>query len=434
MIFYRVFLTATFDSGVFCGIMILMERLILHCDLNNFYASVECVLNPALKNLPLAVSGNPEKRHGVILAKNELAKKAGVKTGDVIWEAMQKEPRLKCVPPHFSHYSEYSSRVFDIYTRFTNKVEPFGPDECWLDCTGAEKQYGSGVKLADTIRQTVKKETGLTVSVGVSFNKVFAKLGSDMKKPDGTTLISSRNFRQKIWGLPVSDMLMIGKKTAAALAKLNVSTIGELAAADEKVLKAHFGINGIKMKNNALGLDDEPVREYVKKRKAESIGHGMTAMKDIRSYDQADVLIAYLSEKVATRLRKTGVRGYGVHLTIRSANDISRHVSAQKRLEYPVLAGLDVEKAAKELLRSLWKEDYPVRTLTVSVFSLVPENSGGQISLFDDDKRVKNENLEKALDKIRNKYGADTIVRAGLYGTDFVYDKNDDEDFLPFKR
>ena len=170
--------------------MILMERLILHCDLNNFYASVECVLNPALKDLPLAVSGNPEKRHGVILAKNELAKKAGVKTGDVIWEAMQKEPRLKCVPPHFSHYSEYSSRVFDIYTRFTNKVEPFGPDECWLDCTGAEKQYDSGVKLADAIRQTVKKETGLTVSVGVSFNKVFAKLGSDMKKPDGTTLIS----------------------------------------------------------------------------------------------------------------------------------------------------------------------------------------------------------------------------------------------------
>ena len=145
-----------------------MDRLILHCDLNNFYASVECVLNPALKDIPLAVSGNPEKRHGVILAKNELAKKAGVKTGDVIWEAMRKEPRLKCVPPHFSHYMEYSSRVFDIYTRFTDRVEPFGPDECWLDCTGSQKLFGDGVHIADTIRKTVKDQTGLTVSVGVS--------------------------------------------------------------------------------------------------------------------------------------------------------------------------------------------------------------------------------------------------------------------------
>lgn len=395
---------------------------------------MECVLNPALKDLPLAVSGNPEKRHGVILAKNELAKKAGIKTGDVIWEAMQKEPRLKCVPPHFSHYSEYSSRVFDIYTRFTNKVEPFGPDECWLDCTGAEKQYGSGVTLADTIRETVKKETGLTVSVGVSFNKVFAKLGSDMKKPDGTTLISPLDFRQKIWGLPVSDMLMVGKKTTAALVKLNIRTIGDLAKADEKVLRAHFGINGAKMKNNALGLDDEPVREYVKKRKAESVGHGMTAVRDLKIYEEVDILIAYLSEKVAVRMRKTGVRGYGVHLSIRSADDVTKHVSAQKKFEYPVMTGRDIERAAKELLRSLWKEDYPLRTITVSVFSLVAENSGGQISLFDDDRHVKNENLEKAIDKIRGKYGANTITRAGLVGTDFIYDKNDDEDFLPFKR
>lgn len=414
--------------------MVVMDRLILHCDLNNFYASVECVLNPALKDLPLAVSGNPEKRHGVILAKNELAKKAGIKTGDVIWEAMQKEPRLKCVPPHFSHYSEYSSRVFDIYTRFTNKVEPFGPDECWLDCTGAEKQYGSGVALADTIRETVKKETGLTVSVGVSFNKVFAKLGSDMKKPDGTTLISPLDFRQKIWGLPVSDMLMVGKKTTATLIKLNIRTIGDLAKADENVLRAHFGINGAKMKNNALGLDDEPVREYVKKRKTESVGHGMTAVRDLKIYEEVDILIAYLSEKVAVRMRKTGVRGYGVHLSIRSADDVTKHVSAQKKLAYPVMTGRDIERAAKELLRSLWKEDYPLRTITVSVFSLVAENSGGQISLFDDDRHVKNENLEKAIDKIRGKYGANTITRAGLVGTDFIYDKNDDEDFLPFKR
>lgn len=409
-----------------------MDRVILHCDLNNFYASVECVLNPALKDIPLAVSGNPEKRHGVILAKNELAKKAGVKTGDVIWEAKQKEPSLKCVPPHFSHYMEYSSRVFDIYTRFTSRVEPFGPDECWLDCTGSVKLFGSGEKIAGVIRETVKKETGLTVSVGVSFNKVFAKLGSDMKKPDGTTVIGRGNFRGKIWPLPASDMLMIGKKTAAALKKLNILTIGDIAAADTALLRAHFGINGEKMKNNALGLDCEPVREYNKSKTAESFGHGMTATRDLSVYEEADVLIAYLAEKVAFRMRKAGVRGYGVHLTLRSS--MLTHASRQTKLSYPVCAGRDIEAAAGKLLRDLWKQDYPIRTVTVSVFDLVPEPEVGQISMFDGEKHEKVENLEKTIDKIRSKYGHNTIGRAGLSGADFIYDKNDDEDFLPFKR
>lgn len=409
-----------------------MDRVILHCDLNNFYASVECVLNPALKDVPLAVSGNPDKRHGVILAKNELAKKSGVKTGDVIWQAMQKEPLLKCVPPHFAHYMDYSSRVFDIYTRFTSRVEPFGPDECWLDCTGSQKLFGPGKEIADVIRETVKRETSLTVSVGVSFNKVFAKLGSDMKKPDGTTVISRNDFREKIWGLPASDMLMIGRKTAEALKKLNVLTIGDLAAADTALLKAHFGINGEKMKNNALGLDCEPVREYDKTRAAESIGHGMTATRDLSTYEEADVLIAYLSEKIAFRMRKAKVRGYGVHLNLRAA-DLT-HVSKQTKLDYPVCAGRDIEVAASKLLRALWKRDYPLRTISVSVFQLIPQSAGSQISLFEEKTHLKNENLEKAIDKIRSKYGHDTIGRAGLSGTDFIYDKTDDEDFLPFKR
>ena len=409
-----------------------MDRLILHCDLNNFYASVECVLNPALKDIPLAVSGNPEKRHGVILAKNELAKKAGVKTGDVIWEAMRKEPRLKCVPPHFSHYMEYSSRVFDIYTRFTDRVEPFGPDECWLDCTGSQKLCGDGVHIADTIRKTVKDQTGLTVSVGVSFNKVFAKIGSDMKKPDATTGISRADFRKKIWPLPASDMLMVGKKTAAALKRLNILTIGDLAAADSAVLKAHFGINGEKLKNNALGLDSEPVREYTRKREAESIGHGMTATRDLSNYDETDVMIAYLAEKIARRMRKAGVRGYGVHVDLRGSD--LKHVSKQKLCPVPLSSGHDVQAAACSLVREIWKCDYTLRTVSVSVFDLVKETSGSQISLFDEETRRKNENLERAIDKIRDKYGASAITRPGLCGTDFIYEKNDDEDFLPFKR
>ena len=409
-----------------------MDRLILHCDLNNFYASVECVLNPALKDIPLAVSGNPETRHGVILAKNEPAKKAGIKTGDVIWQAKQKEPNLKCVPPHFSQYMQYSSQVFNIYTRYTSRVEPFGPDECWLDCTGSQKLFGDGKTIADNIRMTVKRETGLTVSVGVSFNKVFAKLGSDLKKPDATTVITRGNFRQKIWPLPVSDLIMVGRKTAAALQKLNILTIGDLAAADTATLKAHFGKNGEKLQSYALGQDAEPVREYTQSRAPESIGHGMTATRDLQSYQEADILIAYLSEKIAHRMRKAGVRGSGVHLDLRSSS--LSHVSKQTLLKSAVCSGRDIERVASSLMRQIWHEEYPLRTISVSIFDLVDEQKGTQLSLFDDDKRRKNESLERTIDKIRGKYGADTIMRAGLIANDFIYDKNDDEDFLPFKR
>lgn len=393
---------------------------------------MECVLNPALRDIPIAVSGDPEKRHGVILAKNDLAKKAGVCTGDVIWEAKQKEPNLVCVPPHFSHYMDYSKRVFDIYTRFTSQVEPFGPDECWLDCTGSAKLFGSGKEIADKIRQTVKEETDLTVSIGVSFNKTFAKLGSDLKKPDATTVISESSFRRQIWPLPVSDMMMIGKKTAAALRKLNILTIGDLAATDLKTLKSHFGINGEKMKNCALGADPEPVREYCQKRGAKSVGHGMTAMRDLTTFDDADIMIAYLSEKISKRMKNAGVRGYGIHIDIRSSE--LTHKSAQKLSEYGVNAAKDIENEAKALLRKLWTEDYPIRTVSVSVFSLAKEQSGIQTSLFDAENHEKNEHLDDAIRNIRLKYGHDSITRAGLLGTDFLYDKNDDEDFLPFKR
>lgn len=407
------------------------DRLILHCDLNNFYASVECVKHPEWRDIPLAVAGNPEKRHGVILAKNELAKKTGIKTGDTIWQAKQKEPNLLCVPPHFSEYMDFSNRVFEIYTRFTSQVEAFGPDECWLDVTASTSLFGTGKQIADKIRETVKRETGLTCSAGVSFNKVFAKMASDLKKPDATTVITRVNYRETLWPLPVSDMLMVGRKTAEKLGKLNIRTVGELANADRALMRSHFGINGERLVDNANGLDSEHVREYVQKREEKSVGHGMTATRDLNKYSEVEALITYLSDKVAHRMRKANLRAKGVSLGLRSFR--LSHITRQKPLFYPTCASEDIRTAAIELLHENWFEDIPLRTVTVSVYD-VSRGDSVQLSLFDDGKNERAENLEKAIDAIRKKYGDSAIMRAGVSGNDFIYDKNDDEDFLPFKR
>lgn len=406
------------------------DRLILHCDLNNFYASVECAEHPEWRELPLAVAGNPEQRHGVILAKNELAKQKGIKTGDTIWQAKQKEPNLLCVPPHFSEYMRYSQQVFEIYTRFTSQVEPFGPDECWLDVTGSTRLFGTGRQMADTIRETVKKETGLTCSAGVSFNKVFAKMASDLKKPDATTVVMQTSFRKVLWPLPVSDMLMVGRKTAEKLKKLNIYTVGDLAQADRALLKAHFGIVGEKLHDSANGVNDEPVREYVQKREEKSVGHGMTATRDLTTYADAEALITYLCDKIAHRMRKQGVRGSGVALGLRSYT--LKHYTRQKLLPRATCSAADIRAAAFELLHEHWNEE-PLRTVTVSVFEL-SRIDAVQLSLFDSGSAAKAENLERTIDAIRQKYGDNAIYRAGIPGADFIYDKNDDEDFLPFKR
>lgn len=408
------------------------DRLILHSDLNNFYASVECALNPELRDVPLAVAGNPERRHGVVLAKNAIAKKAGVKTGDVIWEAEAKCPGLKIVPPHFDLYTRYSNRIFELYTRFTSQVEPFGPDECWLDCTGSTRLFGDGEEIAKRILAEVKKETFLTVSVGVSFSKPLAKLCSDAAEPDGYFTATRDDYREKLWKRDVGDLMMVGRKTVPTLNRLNIHTIGDLALADEKLLSSVLGVNGVKLKHAALGDDGEPVREYDKRRKAESVGHGMTAVKDLLDTEDVRAVICYLSEKIAARMIKYGVKGSGVHVDLRSFE--LRHASKQMKLSRPTLSSADIADAAFTMAMSLQREHaVPLRTISVSVFDLSPSDGAVQLSMFDE-KQVKRESLEKAIDGIKRKYGRDTIKRANLIARDFIYDKDDDEDFLPFKR
>lgn len=408
------------------------DRLILHSDLNNFYASVECALNPELRDVPLAVAGNPERRHGVVLAKNAIAKKAGVKTGDVIWEAEAKCQGLKIVPPHFDLYTRYSNRIFELYTRFTSQVEPFGPDECWLDCTGSTRLFGDGEEIAKRILAEVKKETFLTVSVGVSFSKPLSKLCSDAAEPDGYFTATRDDYREKLWKRDVGDLMMVGRKTVPTLNRLNIHTIGDLALADEKLLSSVLGVNGVKLKHAALGDDGEPVREYDKRRKTESVGHGMTAVKDLLDPEDVRAVICYLSEKIAARMIKYGVKGSGVHVDLRSFE--LKHASKQMKLSRPTLSSADIADAAFTMAMSLQREHaVPLRTISVSVFDLSPSDGAVQLSMFDE-KQVKRESLEKAIDGIKRKYGRDTIKRANLIARDFIYDKDDDEDFLPFKR
>lgn len=407
------------------------DRVILHCDLNNFYASAECVSHSEWKNVPLAVCGDPEKRHGVVLAKNELAKKLGVKTGDVIWQAKQKAPDLVIVPPHFDLYMAYSKQMFALYNDYTDMVEPFGADECWLDVTGSQKLFGDGKTIADTIRERVKAESGLTCSVGVSFNKVFAKLGSDLKKPDATTVIDRDNYKKLIWRLPADQMLMIGRRTYEQLSKLNIITIGDLAAADSGLLKSHFGINGLKMKSYACGEDIEPVRRAEKSRDVKSMGHGMTATRDIENLPDAKDLIYYLAERAATRMRKGGYRGSLVCVGMRDAGLFG--LVRQRKLPMPTYSSDEIAECAFSVFRDNWNGD-PMRTITVSVSKLEPFDAPRQLSIFSDDVRNnKLEKLDEALDKINSKYGA-IVHRASLVGKDFIYDKSDDEDFLPFSR
>lgn len=408
------------------------EKLILHSDLNNFYASVECLLKPEYRSLPLAVAGAPERRHGVVLAKNAIAKKAGIKTGDVIWQAKQKCAELVVVAPHYELYTRFSELVFDIYKNYSDFVEPFGPDECWLDCSALARNFDEGAAIAAKIKDDVRTQTGLSVSVGVSFTKPFAKLCSDLAEADAVFVASKDDFEKRLWPLGADKLLNVGKATKERLSVLSIKSIGDLAHADDELLKRFLGVNGLKLKQAALGTDGETVRRADKKRKRESVGHGMTTTKDITDYNELYAVICYLTEKIAARMIEYGVKGYGVHIDLRSS-ELS-HSSKQTKLAYPVFASSDVALTALRLAKELLSSTaFSLRTVTVSVFELAPANEGVQLSMLES-RDERSERLELAVNSIRRKYGKNAVMRANLFGQDFIYDKTDDEDFLPFKR
>ena len=391
-----------------------MGRVILHCDCNSFFASVEERLNPALKSVPMAVCGSVEARHGIVLAKNELAKKYDIKTAETVYSAKKKCKDLVIVPPHHELYREYSDRVNEIYRRYTDMVEPFGIDESWLDVTASGKFFGTGEEIAEKIRLDVKREIGITVSIGVSFNKVFAKLGSDYKKPDAITVISEENFKKIVYPLPVGDMLFVGKKTAEELAKIGIKTIGELADASLSVLSSRLGKSGEMLYKYALGLDDTEVSKEPEEVK--SVGNGFTFKHDIKSFEEARVGIEFLSDEIATRLRKKGMKCSTVMLTIK--NDMLSSIQRQRPQSPPTDIAREISNTAYSILREAWYEGNPIRMLTVTATNLTrSELLTEQLDFFDtgsDKRRERMKKREQTVDEIRQKFGAGSILSGAV--------------------
>lgn len=407
-------------------------KTILHCDANNFYASVECYLNPSLRGKFVAVSGNPEKRHGIILAKNQAAKKCGVKTGETIWQAKQKCPDLVCVSPHFDTYVDFSNRIFDIYSQYTDRVQPFGIDECWLDVTGSKRLFGDGRTIADTLRERIKREIGVTISVGVSFTKIFAKLGSDMKKPDATTVITPENFRDLVWKLDCADLLMIGRRTAEKLHKIGIFTIGDLANTDVEILRRLLGVNGVKLHESANGIEDDEVRYSYEKYVPKSVGNSTTLPADVSTREQLCAVVFALCEMVATRMRKHGFVGEGIGIGLRF-NDLS-HIGKQSAMP-PTDSAMQLCDCAMSLVDKIYTfgKDLPVRAVSVGVFDLLTQGSERQTSIFDSEE-MHGHSLGTALDKIRSRYGYNSILSASVLQNAVICDGLEDSDFQPFKK
>ena len=388
------------------------ERVILHCDLNCFFASVELLRYPALRDVPVAVCGDPESRHGIVLAKNEAAKQLGVKTAETIWQARQKAPHLITLPPHHGLYREYSRKVNAIYGQYTDLVEPFGIDESWLDITGSMHLFGGdGKSIADQLRERLREELGLTISVGVSFNKIFAKLGSDYKKPDATTVIDRGNWQAIVWPLPVGDLLGVGHSTQKLLRQYGVETIGQLAAFPRQTLETLLGKHGTQLHDYANGLENSPVRPQHEAEPVKSVGNGTTFPRNLTRWEEVRSGLAVLSDSVAGRLRRQGLYCGGVALTIRNAQ--FRQFSRQMRLDTPTHLQKDIYHTALALARQSWHAPDPIRALTVTALYLTDSaDSFQQLDLLDGaaaQREEKQERLEQAMDAIRGKYGKGAI-------------------------
>lgn len=389
------------------------DRVIFHCDCNGFYASVEEVLHPELRKVPMAVCGDPDSRHGIILAKNELAKGFGVQTAETIWQAKQKCPDLVLAPARHGMYREYCEIVNAIYYKYTDQLERFGIDESFLDVTGSLHLFGGDqLGVAHEIRKRVQRETNLTISVGISYNKIFAKLGSDYKKPNAVTQITRENYREILWPLPASAMLMVGKVTAETLLRMHILTIGDLARCGPTTLRNRLGKLGDMLHIYANGLDDSPVLHADEAPDLQSVGNGLTFKRNLVSREDIMSGITALADSVSSRLRKGGLKASTVQVTIKDAN--LKVITRQKGLEPPTHLGSDLIKASMELVEASWRIGVPIRMLTISASNLIPADTPvEQLSLFDSEdnmlQRKKREQLEKTVDNIRSKYGSLSI-------------------------
>ena len=386
------------------------DRVILHSDCNGFYASVECLHNPKIRNMPVAVSGDAENRHGIILAKNEIAKKYGIKTGEAIWQAKLKCPELVTVPPHFDLYKRFSNMARRIYSDYTDKIESFGLDESWLDVT--ENINGNGFEIACEISSRIKKELGITVSIGVSFNKIFAKFGSDYKKPDAITCITRDNFKNIVWNSPAEDLLYVGRATKRKLNNIGIYTIEDIAKTSPDILRKLLGKWGDLIYGFANGYDSSPVAHMNENSEVKSIGNSTTTPRDMKSFEDVKIVMYVLCDSVCRRMRQQGFMAKTVGISVRD-NELNTFNRQQALDDYTNLTKV-ITDSALTLFKKSYNMQKPLRSIGISVTDFVHDNIPHQMSLLNNEKNIlQNEELDKTVDKLKLRFG-NYIVRPAV--------------------
>lgn len=392
-----------------------MERVILHSDMNNCYASIEAKLNPKLKGLPIAVCGSREDRHGIVLAKSEEAKKHGVKTGDVIWQAQIKCKDLLVLPPHYEEYLKHSRMARKIYYDYTNQIEPFGLDECWLDVSGSTHYFGDGKTIANELRHRMKKELGITVSVGISYNKIFAKLGSDLKKPDAVTEITKENFQSIVWKLPVESMLGIGRARKKKLNLIGIISLGDLANAPLSLMKNQLGKNGVTLWNFANGYDISPVMDLDYRAPVKTIGRGITCREDLINDIEVSRVFQELAFDLSKELRKLSLKAGGVKINIRDIDLLSREFQTQ--IPYDTQSSIVLVEKAMKLFKERYDWRKSIRSVTITAINLKSAKELVQLDLFNDYlSHMKMKRLDTTIYELRERFGKKSITFAGLLG------------------
>ncbi len=387
-----------------------MQRIILHCDLNNFFASATLSVNPTLKDLPVAICGDAKKRHGIVLAKNNVAKNFGIVTAETIWEARKKCPDLITLSPDFNLYERLSKKAHQIYLKYTDKVEPFGIDECWVEITNKNIDFFKGEKIANEIREKIKQELGLTVSIGVSFTKTLAKLGSDLKKPDAITVITPDVLKNTIWKMKCKELLMVGKALNKTFNDMGIFTIGDLANANEISLKNTIGKNGILLRKMALGEDLDSVRAYNDHQKPKSIGHSATTEKDLTK--ETEVFAAFLefSEEISIKLKKEHLLAKGIVINV--LNNKFEGKEYRMQLSMPTDISMTIAKSAMELFNKNFCLAVPLRAVGVRVINLIENLEGKQLNMIYEYYDKNDTAIENNIFTIRDKYGKNSLKRA----------------------
>ena len=390
-----------------------MERIIIHSDMNSCYASIECSLNPELKGKPVAVGGSVEDRHGIILAKTAEAKKFGVTTGEAIWQAQRKCPDLIVVPPHFDIYAEYSALARDIYRRYTDEIEPMGLDEAWCDITGSILLFGSAENITNGIRKAFKEELGITVSIGVSFNKIFAKLGSDLAGTDEVVTITKENYKDVVWPLDVGAIMGVGRKTAEKLRSYGISTVGDLAVRDIKDLHFLVGVVGDDLWRYANGYDDSRVMKDGYMRDVKSIGHGVTCREDLINDEEVWLGFLKLCQDISRRLRKEKLAARGVQIAVRDSFLMTKQFQCET--VYPTQSATEIAKTAFKLFKDNYQWRNNVRALSVRAINLCDEDAPVQLDLSGEYKQHdRQKSIDDATFMLREKFGSDAVFNCSV--------------------